>query len=73
MTTDLLKGNVRRLAIAMLDDQNGIGEEAFLELLALIVQVEFGKSFAQDVLDKTILARGRYFLNEDMANMLRNV
>lgn len=52
--------HLRELAIALLDDPDGINEKAHNLLADLLVE-----SNNSDVLEKIHSAKGRYFLHED--------
>jgi hypothetical protein len=56
--------NIRKVAILLLDDENGINESAFNELMA---------DLPNDILEAIQFVNGRYFLNEDDAERLMAV
>lgn len=58
--------NLRKLAILLLDDENGINEAAYNELVPLLIE-----SGDQDVLDAVNAQDGRFFIGETDAERLR--
>jgi hypothetical protein len=60
--------NIRLLAIALLDTDNGIADDAFA-----ILAPELAATGNQDILDKVESKKGRNWLGEDDAEQLRKV
>ena len=61
-----MKKNIRLLAILLLDDQDGINEEAFNHLSSMLH--ETGN---QDILDAVEANDDRYWIGEDDAAILK--
>ena len=64
----MINKQIRDLAIALLDDQDGINEAAYIQLSALLA--ETGN---QDITQSVDATSGRYYLGEAVADELRNV
>ena len=57
---------VRKLAIELLDDGNGINEDSFLELHKLLKATE-----NEDIIPAIKVVEGRFYLEEDVAMEFR--
>lgn len=56
--------DIRKLAIALLDDENGINGEAWDQLKVLLLCDEQGDN--KDIINAVEESKGRFFLPEDM-------
>ena len=61
-----MKKNIRLLAILLLDDQDGINEEAYHQLASILHETS-----NQDILDAVEANRGRYWISEQDAAILK--
>ena len=59
---------IRQLAILLLDTQNGINEETFEQLAAILIESE-----NQDILNDIQSKNGFYWIDEDVAEKLKAV
>tara|TARA_R110002126_G_scaffold253231_3_gene396275 strand:- start:1384 stop:1635 length:252 start_codon:yes stop_codon:yes gene_type:complete len=56
---------LRKLAILVLDDEHGIAESAYNQLVDMLVNNE-----CQDILDAVDGSDGRYYIGEDVAEQM---